>query len=215
MLGINKKAARYTWTAAVVLLALALVYTIRSTLFVFVLALLFAYLLSPLVNFLDRALPAKRTRGMALALAYIIFIGAVVLIGVQIGSRVVEQAQALTKKFPEMLAKFEAPSDKASDNVNDLKAQVIENIRKEIAQRTNDLVHVLPAFGVKLVSVASNLIFVIIVPVLAFFFLKDGEEIRLHILALVDAGPWRSLVDGMLADVHLLLAHYMRALVLL
>src|SRR5438105_14126612 len=132
MLGINKKAARYTWTAAVVLLLLAMVYTIRSTLFVFVLALLFAYLLSPLVNFLDRALPAKRTRGLALALAYIIFIGGVVLMGVEIGSRVVDQAQTLTKRLPDMLAKWEAPSDKASDNVNDLKAQIIENIRKEI-----------------------------------------------------------------------------------
>src|SRR6266404_1702399 len=102
MLGIDKKAARYTWTAAVVLLALALVYTLRSTLFVFVLALLFAYLLSPLVNLLDRALPAKRTRGLALALTYVIFIGAAVLIGIQIGSRVATQGQTLVKNFPEM-----------------------------------------------------------------------------------------------------------------
>ena len=34
-----------------------LVYLLRSTLFVFALALLFAYLLSPLVNLLDRVLP--------------------------------------------------------------------------------------------------------------------------------------------------------------
>ena len=31
----------------------------------------------------------------------------------------------------------------------------------------------------------------------------------------MDAGPVRGLVDSMLADIHLLLAHYMRALVLL
>src|SRR3954471_1185830 len=188
MLGINKKAARYTWTAVVILLILALVYTIRSTLFVFVVALLFAYLLSPLVNLLDRALPAKRTRGLALALAYVIFIGVAVLVAVQIGTRVVDEAQTLVKKFPDMLAKWQEPSEKASDNVNDLKAQVVQKIRTEIGQRTNDLVHVLPAAGIKLVAVASNLIFVVIVPILAFFFLKDGEEIRLHILAMVDAG---------------------------
>jgi len=205
MLGINRKAARYTWTVVVVLLLLAMVYTIRSTLFVFVVALLFAYLLSPLVNLLDRALPAKRTRGLALALAYVIFIGVAVTVAIKIGSTVVDQAQALTKKFPDMLAKWETPSDKASDNLNDLKAQIIENLRKEIGQRTNDLVHALPAAGMKLVELASNLIFVVIIPVLAFFFLKDGEEIRLHILALVDAGPWRKRVDSLLEDVHLLL----------
>ena len=53
-----------------------LVYLLRSTLFVFTLALLFAYLLSPLVDLLDRALPKKRTRTLALALAYVIFVGA-------------------------------------------------------------------------------------------------------------------------------------------
>ena len=63
MLGIDRKAARYTWTAAVVLLLLCLVYLVRSTLFVFILAVLFAYLLSPLVNLLDRFLPpAARAR---------------------------------------------------------------------------------------------------------------------------------------------------------
>src|SRR3954454_8516402 len=165
MLGINRRAARITWTAVVILLLLALIYTIRSTLFVFVVALLFAYLLSPLVNLLDRALPAKRTRGTALALAYVIFIGAAVLIAVKIGSTVVDQAQTLTKKFPDMLAKWQTPSDGAPANVNDLKAEVIENFRKEIGQRTNDLVHALPAAGMKLVELASNLIFVVIIPI--------------------------------------------------
>ena len=81
MLGFERSAARYTWTAAMVLLFLWLVYLVRSTLFVFALALLFAYLLSPLVNLLDRAIPKKGTRTLALALAYLIFVGVVVLVG--------------------------------------------------------------------------------------------------------------------------------------
>src|SRR5437588_6349606 len=113
MLGINRKAATYTWTAVLILLLLLLVYTVRSTLFVFAVALLFAYMLSPLVNLLDRALPAKRTRVLALALTYVIFIGAAVLIGIQIGSRVATQGQTLVKNFPEMLKKWQEPSDYA------------------------------------------------------------------------------------------------------
>ena len=215
MIGIDRRAAQYTWTAVAVLLLIGLIYTIRTTLFVFVVALLFAYLLWPLVNLLARALPAERTRALALGLAYVIFIGAVVLIGMEVGTRVVDQAQTLTKKLPDMLAKWQTPSANQSDNINNLKAQIIENIRIEIAQRTNDLVRALPAAGVKLISVASDLVFIVIVPILAFFFLKDSEEIRGHILSMVDAGPWRRLVDSLMGDVHLLLAHYMRALVLL
>ena len=108
MLGIDRSAARYTWTAAMVLLFLYLVYLLRSTLFIFSLALLFAYLLSPLVDLLDHAIPKERTRTLALALAYVIFIGVVVLVGIQIGTRVVAQAETLVSKLPEMMAKIRA-----------------------------------------------------------------------------------------------------------
>src|SRR5262249_54335709 len=66
MLGIDRRAARYVWTGALVLMLLALVYIVRKTLFVFVIAVLLAYLLSPLVNLFDRILPASRTRAPAL-----------------------------------------------------------------------------------------------------------------------------------------------------
>ena len=214
MLWISRRAAKVTWSVAAVLLLIGLVYKIRTTLFVFIIALLFAYLLSPLVNLLDRSLPGGRTRGLALALAYIIFIAIMVTMGAQVGGRVVDQAQTLSRKLPDMLAKWQAAST-PSPGVNDLKAQILENIRTEISQRTTDLVHALPAAGVKVMSVASDLIFVVIVPILSFFFLKDAEEIRRHLLGLVEAGPWRARVDILLEDVHKLLAHYMRALVLL
>ena len=71
MLGFDRTAARYVWTVVLVLVALGIVFSIRKTLFMFTVALLFAYLLTPLVNLLDRALPT-RSRTAALALAYII-----------------------------------------------------------------------------------------------------------------------------------------------
>lgn len=136
MLGMDRRAARYTWTAALVLLLLALIYTLRRTLFIFILALLFAYLLSPLVNLLDRALPS-RTRTPALAMAYVIFVGAVVLAGIQIGSRIAEQAGTLAKNLPSMIAAWEQPSPQLSPMVNSLKAQVVERVRGQLEQGSN------------------------------------------------------------------------------
>ena len=215
MLGIERSAARYTWTAAMVLLLLWLVYQLRSTLFVFALALLFAYLLSPLVNLLDRVIPRKGTRTLALALAYLIFIGAVVLIGAQIGTRVAEEAQTLAGKLPDMMTTLEQPSTMAPEAVNSLKAQVIATIQKDWAQRSSDILRALPSAGMQFLSAASNLIYVVIVPVLAFFFLKDGDLIRGHLLELFDGGALRGVVESVMSDIHLLLARYMRALVLL
>ncbi|HEX3877134.1 MAG TPA: AI-2E family transporter [Bryobacteraceae bacterium] len=211
MLGFSRRSASYTFTAAMVLLLLYLVYLIRSTLFVFVLALLFAYLLTPLVNLLDRVLPG-RTRTPALALSYLIFIGLTAFVLIEIGSTVVGQATALGKKIPEILANWQQPSPHAAPEVNSMKDQLLGKARTEIAKRSSDLVSALPQFGLRFLSVASDALYIVIIPILAFFFLKDGKAMRTHVLEIVDQGPRRRLLDEILADIDLLLAHYMRAL---
>jgi predicted PurR-regulated permease PerM len=215
MLGIDRRAARYAWTVALTVLALYLVYLVRRTLFVFVLALLFAYLLSPLVNLLDRALYGNRTRGLALGLAYIIFEGVVVLIGSQIGSRVVAQATALGQRLPDMLDNWQKASQKPPSPETSLRDQILDRAKAEIVARSGDIVGVLSRAGLRALTAAGDLIYVVIIPILAFFFLKDAHVIRQRILDLVDEGPRRDLMDDVLADVHLLLARYIRALVLL
>ena len=215
MLGIDRRAARYTFTAALVLVLLWLVYEVRSTLFVFILALLFAYLLTPLVNALNRVLPSSRTRAPALFLAYIIFLGLVVFLGIQIGTRVAAEEKDFNSRLPAMLKKWEQPAPEVGPTANSLKAQIAEKARSEFLKRSGDLISILPEAGLKFVTVASGLIYVIIIPILAFFFLKDGEQIRQHVLDLVPDGSHRVILDEIMADVHLLLAHYMRALVVL
>jgi predicted PurR-regulated permease PerM len=205
MLGIDSRAARSTWTAALVVLALWLVYLMRSTLYIFILAVLFAYLLAPLVNLLDRLLPTRSTRTLALALAYVLLVGLVVVGAIVLGTKMVEQATQLASVFPQ----------KFHGLVDSFQALVPDRLKNEVANRSNDLFAALPQVGLRFLMLASNLIYVVIIPVLAFFFLKDGAAIRDHILALVAVGPRQRLLNEVMADIHLLLAHYMRALVLL
>ena len=215
MLGVDRRAARYVWTAALILLLIVLVYLTRRTLFVFVVAILLAYLVAPLVDLLDRVLPGRRTRTPALAVSYAMFVGGMIFIGGQIGTEVVEQANALARKAPEMLAKWQQEVPHAEGAPPPLQYQFLDHVRSEIMRRSSDIVAQLPKLGFRILSLATNLINVVIIPVLAFFFLKDGHAIREQVLTLVDAGPRRALLDDVMADVHLLLAHYMRALVLL
>ena len=176
MLGIERSAARYTWTAAVVLLLLWLVYLLRSTLFVFALALLFAYLLSPLVDLLDRAIPRKGTRTLALALAYLIFIGVVVLVGDSdrharggAGADARQQASGNAGEVRAALA-HGAGSDQRAQSPGDRQSPA--GLGRSAAATSCARCR---RPGMKFLSVASNLIYVVIVPVLAFFFLKDGD----------------------------------------
>jgi predicted PurR-regulated permease PerM len=205
MTGIDSQAARWTWTAALVLLGIWLLYLLRSTLFLFVLAVLFAYLLAPLVNLINRLLPGKRTRTLALALAYVLVVGLVVLGATLLGSRVVQQANELAQQFPSTLKSWQSS----------FQDRVPDSIKTQLIQKSNQLISSLPSYGLKILAVLGNLIYVVIIPILAFLCLKDGVLVKEHILSLVEPGPQRKLLDNILADMDLVLAHYMRVLVVL
>jgi predicted PurR-regulated permease PerM len=216
MIGIDRNAARFTWTVALVIALMVLVYLARTTLFVFILAVLFAYLLSPLVNLLERFFPS-RMRTAALALAYVIFVGVVGFGGFEVGSRAVSQAKSLSRNLPAQVEEWKMkPADSTTPGfVNKYKVQILDGLQSEISKRSNDMFASAAEAGIRILSVASVLIYFIIIPVLGFFFLKDGRVIREHILALVEEGPRRGLLDDVLLDLDVLLAHYMRALMLL
>ena len=151
--------------------------------------MLFAYLLAPLVNLLDRIFPARRTRTAALAVAFVIVVAIVGGLGFEIGSRAVEEARSLARRFPEMAASWQQPLP--ADN--SLKGQIAARIRSEAAERSRSVISELPQYGLQLLGVASNLIYVVIIPILAFFFLKDAPTMRGHVLDLLDEGPRRAL----------------------
>jgi len=214
MLGIDRRAAKYTWSAAVVLLLLMGIYLVRRTVIVFVIALLLAYLLSPLVEFLDRMLPTSRTRTPALVGAYLILIAVLVFLGFEIGTRVVEEATALSQRLPDLLGKA-TKSNQASTQAHSIVTTIITSIQNQVRQHSNDIIAFLPKMGIQALSIAGDLILVVIVPILSFFFLKDGRVMRQEILDFFEDGPRRNLVEDIAKDVNLLLIRYMRALMIL
>jgi hypothetical protein len=136
------------------------------------LAVLFAYLLAPLVNVIDRLLGGKRTRTPALALAYVLVVGLVVLGATQIGSRVVQQANLLAQTFPNTFKGWEAAfQDKVPDSMKD-----------DITKRVDEVVGSIPGYGLRFLALLGNLIYVVIIPVLAFP-LPEGRA--------ADEGPYR------------------------
>ena len=215
MLGLDRNAARYTWTAVLVLLLVGVLYLIRETLLIFVVALLFAYLLWPLVKLLDRRLPG-RSKVLALTLVYLTIVGLLIVIGIALGSRVVQQANALAARLPELLAKFAPPTaPTVSPTALPLKITVVSTLQKQVANHSRDILALLSNAALGVIARAGSLIFVILVPILSFFFLKDGQEMLSSMLGILAAGARRDMVERIAADLHVLLAQYMRALVLL
>ena len=215
MLGLDRGAARYTWTAVFILLAVGLLFLIRETLFIFVVALLFAYLLWPLVKILDRRLPG-RSKVLALTFVYLALVGFLFVVGIAIGSRVVHEANMLASRLPELLSKLEpsiAPA--VSPSAPTLKSTVVSTVQKQLVDHSRELLALVPNAALGVISRAGSLIFIVLVPILSFFFLKDGRQMRSSVLGFLSEGSRRDTVQRIAADLHLLLAQYMRALVLL
>jgi predicted PurR-regulated permease PerM len=216
MLGIDSRAARAAWTVFLVVLALALGYWIRRTLLIFTAALLVAYLLSPLVSLVDRVAKGRFHRNLSLAVVYVLLIAALgTALGV-IGSRVVEEGASLASRLPELIRGLDRSMDlPLPEWMTPVKISLLAALRSFVEQHSKDALPLLQRAGSELLALLVNLAFVILVPILSFFFLKDGAEMRQNLIAWIPDGPNRRLMEDIFGDVHVLLAQFMRALVIL
>ena len=213
MLGIDRKAVRYTWTAALILLLLVCVYLIRESLVVFSIAVLLTYLLYPLFEMLKRVLPGK-SRAPALAVVYLTVFGLLGLIVMTVGSRVAEEARSLSAKVPAILNQVEINPDEApaQGTPKSLEAQVINELRAQLVLHYSQLVALVPQYSIKVLSVSRYLLLIIVIPIMSFFMLKDGAALREDLIDLFAPGRDRELIEDVLNDIHVLLLQYMRAL---
>jgi len=215
MLGIDPKAARATWTVILILLLALIVYAIRQTLFIFVVALLFAYLLLPIVDFIDRVLPMKKSRAPALAIVYTCLVAAIVVSGIEVGSIVAYQANNLAEKIAEYLKPDQPAFVPLPQPVQPLGQRVLDAVRTAVQEHYQELLQTLPQAAMKTLGAAASLIIIIIVPILSFFFLKDGRDLQKYVVGKFEDRWDRVMLREIAADLNVLLAQYMRALVLL
>jgi len=212
VLGLDFRTARITWTVAVVLGTIGFAYLIRRTLFVFVCALLLAYLLAPVVKIVGRFARGRWSRNFSLTAVYVLLVIVVGSLFTAIAGRIASEASGLMLKLPEYLADPQIP-------VPEFLAPFRESwqawVRAEFASRKDHIMPLLQSAGQSVLALASNLIFVFIVPILSFFFLKDSRELRLIIVEQFEGGPYRQIIEEIIQDVHELLIVYMRALVVL
>ena len=216
MLGIDVRAARWAWTVFLLALLIATAYAIRVTLVVFMLALLFAYMLAPIVNLVQSHLPRHVSPAVALAIVYVLFLGTIVSIGFLLGSQIVDEATTLGNKLPdffknpEWMKKIPLPGW-----LDPWRARIIATIQAQFTTGGKDLMPYVQKAALSVVSGLNGVLFVVLVPILAFFFLKDGSHMRDTFIQGLGDEPQRALATDILNDVHVLLGQYIRALVFL
>ncbi len=209
MLTIDRKAARVTWTVALTILLITAIYAVRGTLLVFAAALLFAYLLYPLVARFGRGLSSKN-RAPALALTYLIVIGILVAAGVAIGSRVGTEARLLAAHPPDLqgfLDRLRAAHPSFGP--------ALDAVQDRIRDQFGGMLAAAPRYSLQILAASSNAIYIVIVPILSFFMIKDGEFLRDSFLMMFRSATARRRADDALEAIHEVLMQYMRSLLIL
>lgn len=214
MFGIDQRVLKAVWTVFVFALALLAIYAIRQTLVIFALALFLAHLLGPVVERVHWLIPPSGSRGPAIAIVYLVLIGILVGLAIPIGSRIADEAVGLASKLPAAIKSDPLAHLPLPVWLEGARSQFDVFIRERMEQVEANVIPMLSKAGEQVLLGLGTLLSLILVPILSFFTLKDGHLIR---RALVNSVPARSqeLVDGILLDLHLVLARYMRALLLL
>ncbi|MEJ7604932.1 MAG: AI-2E family transporter [Bryobacteraceae bacterium] len=128
--------------------------------------------------------------------------------------RLFEEAGNFAQRLPELIRKHgDLSTVKVPSLLEPLKA-ALRGAAATTQLRHGPYVPLLQRTAGHLATVLGSLGFLILVPILTFLFLKDGEQIREDLLAWIPARH-RKLTDDIVEDIHLLLVQYIRALVIL
>jgi predicted PurR-regulated permease PerM len=201
-----------------VAVVLWVVIKLTGVILLLILSIFFAYLVYPLVEFLRRPVRLGKSkisipRTPAIALAYLLII-AVIVIGVyflapQLGNQFPEFTEQARKYWATM-------GEKTQGWIEYFRARRMPGPLLEAANRA------IPTFIERVSLTASEVVgsmagwliyipWLVLIPVLSFFLLKDADAFRASALQMLPKGRWRWRGDEFFQDVNSALAAYIRA----
>jgi predicted PurR-regulated permease PerM len=208
----------------VILIVLAVAVTLwvvvklTGVILLLILSIFFAYFVAPLVQFLSRPIRIAgrkfaMPRALAIILSYLILVAVVVLgiyvLAPRLGNQFPEFAQqargywtavgAKTQGWVEYFRSHQMPGPML-DAINSAIPGVIEKVSQTVSA--------------VLTSIAGWVIYIpwlVLIPVLSFFFLKDADTFRRSALQMLPRGRWRWRGDEFFQDINSTLAAYIRA----
>jgi len=194
-------------------LGLGFLYIARATLIAFLFSIFFAYLMSPLVTNLEKLM---KGRGRAIAVIYTLLLALVVLFFVLVGPKVTREGTRLGQLLPSMLSNLSSVeiTEKIGATHGWSKAST-DFVQTFLAGHQRDISELAQRVGLRVADVAKEAWLLIIVPLLSIFFLKDGRVFSEFLLSTIQSRPQREFLENVLNDLNFMLAHFIRAQLIL
>lgn len=174
----------------------------------FIISIFLAYLLSPLVQFLEQR---HISRSFAIAVIYLLFTLIVFVAWVQLVPSLLEELQNLTDDLPGYLQKLHATINRFQDNYQrfnlppDIRKMLdnnIDGLGDAVLARLDQLYE--SAFGI-----IGTTLLLLLVPVLTYYFLRDEKHLKQSLIRLVPRG-YRLRFRAMAHDINCSLGAFLR-----
>jgi len=195
----------------------AAVYSARRIILLFVFAIFFAYLINPLVKFLQQhSLFFKNLRGPVVVEVYVAFVILIALVVYTFAPGLARNTVKLVDEVPVLMNGL-ATGDIATDlRVKYGWSEEQEfRLRAFLARHREDIQRLAPAIDRYFSSAAQLLSWFLLIPILAIFFLRDGDHMADLFIQVLFPANRRGRIRALANELHIMLTQYIRAQVLL
>ena len=210
----DRRAASVLLTVLLFALALGIVYIARTVIVIFAFAILFAYLINPIVRFLQRhSLFFRNLRGPHVLEAYV----AIVVVGVLLShSLVLDFRKTVGRILPVIPAlTTKVSSGEIANNLGNnlgLADEHADQIRIFLERHRSNIER---ALGKIEEAAPTAFAGILVIPILAIFLLSEGEKLAEHVIHLLATKENHVALESLVGELHFMLQRYIRAKVIL
>lgn len=213
----DRRTANVVLTTLFIAGVCAAAYCARRIILIFIFAIFFAYLIDPVVKFLQRhSLFFRNLRGPAVVEVYVSIVILLAPVAYSFAPGVARNTVKAMDQAPVLLDRLST-----GDVATDLRGKYGWTEEQEFRLRffllkhKEEIQHLIPTVDRYLSNFAIILWWLLLVPVLAIFFLRDGEHIADVFIRLFFPQERRPRIRAAANELHLMLTRYIRAQVLL
>lgn len=205
-------------TVAIFAVIALFVWGARDTIVAFVFAVFFAYVFEPLVSWLQGKRKISRgSRGLAIAEVYLILAMACTAIAFGAGPYIAAEGRQLISAAPSLLDKL--ATGRLVHEIGTTRGwNYATQIRIEhlIREHRAEVLHFVQQVGVRAGALFANVFWLVLIPILAVFFLKEGKQMaEAFFKAIVLTPKSRLFLRSTLRDINDMAANYIRTQLLL